>query len=298
MQGFWRRSVGLFDVWSADFVFIHREAAPVGPPVFEWIIARIFHRRIIYDFDDAIWLTDKLESPLVKMIKCRGKVSTICKWSYRVSCGNAYLAEYAKKFNPNVVINPTTIDTDRQHNPSLVRGLRDHSVSKPLTIGWTGSHSTLKYLNELQPVFKCIESEHPDVCFLIIADKRPDLSLDRLTFIPWRAETEIADLSQIDIGVMPLPNDEWSKGKCGFKILQYMSLCIPSLNSPVGVNIDIVNHGINGFLCSTKEEWLHGIRLLIADKELRDRLGAAGRQTVVNHYSVNSNSATFLALFE
>ena len=115
--------------------------------------------------------------------------------------------------------------------------------------------------------------------------------------MPWSVATEITDLSKFDIGIMPLTNDEWAKGKCGFKALQYMALEIPTVVSHVGVNNKIIQHGINGFLAG-EADWLDCLEKLILDKELRKKIGAAGRETVINYYSVRSNSSTFLSLFE
>jgi glycosyltransferase involved in cell wall biosynthesis len=297
LGGFWRRIVCLTGVWRYDFVFIHREAAPIGPPIFEWLIAKVCRRKIIYDYDDAIWLTDvKSETRLNRLIKNRGKVSTICALSYRVSCGNSYLAAYAGSYNTSVVVNPTTIDTDGLHVKNRVP--LSGKENQQLTIGWTGSHSTLKYLETIEFVLQRIEQAYPAVNFVVIADKPPKLAIRRMTFVPWKEESEIADLMTIDIGIMPLPDDEWSKGKCGFKILQYMSLNIPSVSSAVGVNQDIVRHNENGFLCTTDEEWFRALATLIESPTLRHQFGVAGRETVVHHYSVNSNTATVLSLFE
>ena len=119
-----------------------------------------------------------------------------------------------------------------------------------------------------------------------------------LRFVPWSKETEIQDLLQFDIGLMPLTDDVWAKGKCGFKALQYMALCIPVLASPVGVNTIIIDDHINGFLCDSTTEWEENIQTLIEDQELRKRMGEKGREKVVQHYSVESNSSNFLSLFE
>lgn len=294
--GLLRRTVGIFDAWSAAFVFIHREAAPIGPPLFEWIIAKVLRKKIIYDFDDAIWLTDKRsESWIGRTIKWRGKVSTITGLSYKVSCGNSYLCDFARQFNNDVVLNPTTIDTTGLHLP-VKRHLG--AGTQEVVIGWTGSHSTLKYLSSLEAVMQRLEDTFDHVRFIVIADEAPRLALRRLTFLPWKEATEIDDLARFDIGVMPLPDDEWSRGKCGFKILQYMGMCIPSVSSPVGVNSTIVEHGINGFLCRDESEWTDYLTRLIVDPSLRKRLGMAGRDTVVNRYSVSSNASTFLSLFK
>jgi len=291
--GFIKRVGTLFTISKYDFVFIHREAAPIGPPVFEWVIAKVLRKKIIYDFDDAIWLTDKRqESWIEKTIRWRNKVGNICNWSEKVSAGNAYLADFAKRFSKNVVINPTTIDTVNVHTSNPKPGLGSRII-----IGWTGSHSTLKYLKDLEPVLKHIEQNFPQVDFHVIADKAPDLNLQRLEFKTWSVETEVKDLSQFDIGIMPLPNDEWAKGKCGFKALQYMAMEIPTLVSPVGVNTSIINPGVNGLFAMSRLEWEKELTSLIESESLRRRLGREGRLTVEQHYSVESNRKTFLSLF-
>ncbi len=293
-QGFCRRLFILFNMKPYDIVFIHRETSPIGPPVFEWVIAKILRKKIIYDFDDAIWLTDRSNEPFhLRVIKWRSKVAQICSWSHKVSCGNDYLRHFARPYNKNVFFNPTTIDTQELHKPEVY----SKKTIEKIIIGWTGSHSTLKYLNELESIFQHLEATYPQVEYWVIADKPPQLKLKNLQFKPWSLETEITDLEQFDIGVMPLPDDEWSKGKCGFKALQYMALQIPTVASSVGVNIQIIQQGENGFLCRTAEEWTHNLSVLIENKALRDLVGIAGRKKVEANYSVSSNTSNFLSLF-
>lgn len=293
LSGFLKRFLILFRISSFDYIFIHREAAPVGPPILEWLIAKIFRKKIIYDFDDAIWLTDKIkEGTFEKIIRWRSKVGLISRWSYKVSCGNDYLCDYARKFNHQVILNPTTIDTIGLHNPTDEKKSSDH-----LVIGWTGSHSTLKYLKDIEPVLKQLEQKYPRLQTLIIADRKPDLALQSLFFLPWNKETEATDLAKADIGIMPLPDDEWAKGKCGFKALQYMSMKIPTVVSPVGVNTKIVEAGVTGYHASTQQEWMDALELLINDSTLRQTLGENGRKKIIESYSVESNASTFLSLF-
>ncbi len=295
INGFTNRLVLLFHASGYDFIFIHREAAPIGPPIFEWIIAKVLRKKIIYDFDDAIWLTDRNEeSFLLRIVKWRSKVALICSWAYKVSCGNEYLCSFARKHNSNVLLNPTTVDTQNLHNPAI--HVKKESYQK-IVIGWTGSHSTLKYLDELFTVLQHLENKYSQVEYWIIADKPPVLKLSHLQFKLWSPKTEIDDLAQFDIGIMPLPNDQWANGKCGFKALQYMGLEIPTVASPVGVNSQIVEHGKNGLLCQTTEEWKKCLSELIENKSLRLAMGAAGRKKVIDHYSVSSNSSNFLSLF-
>ena len=293
LGGFARRLVLLFSVPKYDFVFIHREAAPVGPPVFEWLIARVLRKKIIYDFDDAIWLANTSEANKIAAgVKWHHKVADICKWAYKVSCGNAYLANYAQQFNPQAIVNPTTIDTVHLHNQ-----VRDQAVPGRLVIGWTGTHSTMKYLDQIVPVLARLEAEGLEFEFRVISNQPPGLPLQSLVYLPWRKETEIADLLGFHIGLMPLEDDLWAKGKCAFKALQYMALGIPPLVSPVGMNTEVVQHGQNGFVCATAPEWEASLRRILADAGLRQQLGAAARATIEQRYAVVANTPNFLALF-
>ena len=296
IKGMVRRFAILIRLSTIDFVFIHRECLPIGPPIIEWIIAKILKKKIIYDFDDAIWLPNTSEeNKLVAFLKWHGKVASICKWSYKISCGNSFLASYALRFNKNVIINPTTVDTVNLHNPLL---FPTQKTSISVVIGWTGTQSTLAYLDSIVPILRKLEAKFSgQLRLLIIANKDPQLRLKFVDFIPWSKKTEIEDLLRMDIGIMPLNHDIWAKGKCGFKALQYMALEIPALVSPIGVNIEIIDHGINGYFCKTETEWYQYLEKLINDKILRKTMGIAGRNKVTSNYSVLSNSSTFLGLF-
>ncbi|MBL3654974.1 glycosyltransferase [Fulvivirga sediminis] len=293
-KGFVTRFLTLFKIYKYDFIFIHREASPAGPPVFEWFISKILNKKIIYDFDDAIWLEDPDEVGSIKSkIKWKGKVKRICQWSWKVSAGNQFLAGFAAIYCKNVVVIPTTIDTIHQHTPSS----KDSSTSKKLVIGWTGTHSTLQYLKPLVPVIQQLEKEY-DFEFLVISNKKPNFKLKSLRFTPWNKQSEIADLQKIDIGIMPLTDDLWSQGKCGFKALQYMALEIPALASPVGVNNQIIDNAINGYLCKTDIDWLKYLRELLHDSVKRQRMGEQARVKIERNYSVSAVSSEFLSLFK
>lgn len=293
VAGFGRRLALLARVPAFDFVFIHREAAPLGPPVLEWLIAKVFRKRIIYDFDDAIWLANTSEANrMAAGLKWHQKVASICGWAYKNSCGNAYLAAYARQYNANSLVNPTTIDTEHLHNQ-----VRDQAAPGRLVIGWTGTHSTLKYLGQLVPVLARLEAEGLDFEFRVISNQPPALSLRSLVFVPWRKDTEIADLLAFHVGLMPLEDDLWAKGKCAFKALQYMALGIPALVSPVGMNTEVVQTDYNGYVCATASDWEARLRRLLANPSLRQHLGQAARATVVERYSVQANTSNFLRLF-
>ncbi len=308
-KGVWHRCKILFSVPHYDFVFIHREAAPLGPPVFEWIIAKVLRKRIIFDFDDAIWLPNtSKQNKVAARLKWHSKTKSICRWAWKISAGNNYLAEYAAppvseggalkapSFGggwgevSRAVVIPTTIDTQNLHNR-----VKDQQTGD-FVIGWTGTHSTIAYLEPLMPVLQKLEKEW-HFTFLVISDQPPAFALQSFVYMPWNKATEMDDLLRMNIGLMPLADDEWSQGKCGFKALQYMALGIPALASPVGVNTEIVRHGENGFLCRTPGDWENSILEMMQTPLLRQRMGQAARRTVEERYSVAANRRIFRGLF-
>jgi glycosyltransferase involved in cell wall biosynthesis len=290
-MGFLRRIKFLFLAWRYDYIFIQREASPVGPPVFEWILSRLLRKKVIFDFDDAIWIPNVTASnKLAYYLKCFWKIRYICKWSYKVVAGNEFLAAFASRYNKNAVIIPTCVDTTYRYN----RISEQHA--DPVVIGWTGSHSTLRYLDPVYPVLKKLEKEYR-FQFLVICNQPPGFQLDSLRFITWNAKTEIEDLLKMNIGIMPLEEDAWSEGKCGFKLIQYLALGIPAVASPVGVNKVIIDPK-NGLLCRTEEEWYAALQLLLENEGLRAGMGREGSIKIRQAYSVEANGASFLELFE
>lgn len=289
--GFLRRWGLMFIIGKYDYVFVHREAAPAGPPVFEWIISKLWRKKLIYDFDDAIWVPVVSHSNrMARFIKWPSKVAAICKMSYKVSAGNSFLAAFAGKYCKNTVVVPTVVDTDKVHNR-----LQNQAVSSPV-VGWTGTFSTLKYLDIVIPALQRLQEKY-NFTFVVIANKDPQLPLKNYRFITWRKETEIEDLLSMHIGIMPLEDGDVEKGKCGFKAIQYLALGIPAVVSPVGVNTDIVLDGVNGFVASSGEEWEKAIEALYTDAALRQNMGKEGRTKIVNEYSVSSSLELFLNLF-
>lgn len=292
ISSFLKRFLLLFSLYKYDYVFIHREASHIGPPIFEFLIAKVFRKKYNYDFDDAIWLPNYSETNArFHRLKAYWKVRYCIKWSGSVTAGNDYLANYARKFNSNVFVIPTTIDTENHHNLEI-----DYNQEK-MVIGWTGTHTTMRYLDFIVPVIKELEQKY-DFEFLIISNEAPAYHLKSLRFLKWKRETEIEDLARISIGVMPLEMDIWSEGKCGFKGLQYMSIGIPALMSPVGVNTQIVSHLENGFLPLTLEDWKLHLEKLLIDRDLRKNIGEAGKRTIRQRYSVLANESKYLNLFK
>lgn len=271
-----------------DIIFIAREAFMTGSLFFEKRF-RSSRAKIIYDFDDAIWID--VVSPGNKALgwlKDAGKTARIIALADLVFAGNKFLEEYARQHNPSVAIIPTTIDT-ALYQP-------EYRTDKPIvTIGWSGSVSTLEHFQYALPALTQLKEIHGSrIAIKVIGDGRYRNEALGITGIPWKYATELEDLREIDIGIMPLPDNEWTWGKCGLKGLQYMALEIPTVMSPVGVNREIIQDGVNGYLASTTEEWVEKISRLIEDTEHRLRIGQAGRATVVSQYSVESQKERYL----
>ena len=273
-----RRASVIRNLRDYDAVYVFREAALFGPPIFE----RLVHRSgvpTIFDFDDAVFVPYVSPSNgYLSYLKFPAKTKTICRLATYVIAGNTYLADYARQTNQNVSIVPTTIDTDKYE----FKPRRDDSHVP--VIGWSGSFSTVQHLDSLAGAIKCLAKKER---FRLVVIGSPVYKLDGVDVeaLPWRSATEVSDVRQIDIGIMPLPDESWSRGKCGLKALQYMALGIPTVCSPVGVNSEIIQDGVNGFLAATEDEWVEKLTQLLHDKTLRARLGAAGRETVEKKYS-------------
>jgi len=292
LEGFINRFLTLFLARKYDIVFIHREATPIGPAWFEWIITKMLRKKMIYDFDDAIWISAVSKNNRgLAWLRNVIKVKNICRWATIVVTGNSFLSSFASQFNKKVKIIPTVVNTDVAHSK-----FQDQQVASP-AIGWTGSFSTLKYLDIVLPVLQELQ-ENYDFTFIVIADKDPKLPLKKYQFIKWDRETEVEDLLNFHIGLMPLHNDELSKGKCGFKAIQYMSLGIPAVVSPVGVNSEIVDNGVNGFLCATSEDWKKKLEELLLNADLRSKFGLSAREKIIHKYSVYATQKSFLDLFK
>jgi glycosyltransferase involved in cell wall biosynthesis len=289
--GFVKRTADLLRIPFYNYVFVYREATPAGPPVFEWIIARLFRKKIILDFDDAIWVPVSSEqNKLARRVRCFWKTASTCKWAYKVSAGNSFLAAYAANYCSNTVVIPTVVDTAHSHNL-----MQQHDTDKPV-IGWTGTFSTLKYLEIVLPALQLLQQKK-DFSFVVIANKDPELPLKNYRFIKWSRESEATDLLSMHIGLMPLLDSEIEKGKCGFKAIQYLSMGIPAVVSPVGVNTEIVTPGKTGFIANTTEEWENALRMLLEDAALRTNMGREGRRFIEMNYSVQVTREAFINLF-
>jgi glycosyltransferase involved in cell wall biosynthesis len=276
-----------------DIIFIFRDALLTGSTFFERRFSGS-RAKVVFDFDDAIWMHNISDANRrLSFLKNPAKTSTIISHSDLIFAGNQFLADYALQFNSKVEIVPTTIDTDVY--------IPDHSKrSGPkICIGWSGSFSTIQHFATAIPVLKKIRDSFGDrVYFKIIGDGTYYCEELDTQGEPWKSETEVEELNKIDIGIMPLPDDEWSKGKCGLKGLQYMALEIPTLMSPIGVNKEIIQEGVNGYLPSAEDEWFECIASLIENRSLRNSIGKAARETVLRKYSRTAWENRYLEKFD
>jgi len=280
LRGYLRRLTEALRSDSADVIFVYREAAMLGPAWLERLLT--LRRPLVFDFDDAIYLTDTSQANAwSRRFKPTVKAATICRLARHVTVGNEFLARFAKDHAREVTVVPSTIDTDAYQ-------VQPRAQNRVPVIGWTGSVTTLPYLVALAPALRRLREKREFELRVIGA--KVDIEGLAVRCLPWRAETEPDDLRALDVGLMPLPDDEWSRGKCGMKALQYMALGIPPVVSPVGVNTAIVRDGVNGAYACTEEEWIDRVALLLKDEPLRRSLGQEARRTVEESYSARAHA--------
>lgn len=274
---------------SYDLIWIHFEAFPYAPAALERLLS-ITGRPVIVDFDDAIFhMYDRHRSRLVRHL-LSNKLHPLLRLASGVTVGNDYLRHYVERFNPAVTVIPTVVDTDRYVPVKSANG-------KPPVVGWIGSPSTWRYMEEVLPdILPTIQQA--GVSFRAVGAGPQAQRWTEIENIPWTEATEIAEVQRMDIGVMPLPEEDWARGKCGYKLIQYMACGLPTIASPVGVNSTIVQQGETGYLASSPDQWKSALEQLLADDDLRRRLGQAGRDRVVNRYSLASQEPRLLRAFE
>ncbi len=283
-----------FDVFigsRSDLIFIHLEAFPFGPPFLEYIFAKILRKKIIYDLDDAIYLSNaSTANRFLKYLKCPSKIQKIIKMSYYVITCNEYLGVYAKGLNNRVTVIHTSLDIEK-FAPII------KNRSGDIVIGWVGSHSTAGYLERLKSVFLKLAEKYKFTLKIVGAgDFKIDIPNLNIVTLDWSLNDEIKQFQSLDIGIYPLPDIEWTKGKSGFKTIQYMSVAVPCVVSNVGANRDIIKDGVNGYIAETEKEWIEKISKLIESSELRRNIGLEGRKTVGEKFSMQVNAPKYLEI--
>ena len=284
----------LLDVACArryDVVFIQREAHIIGPPVFEWMLARLVRRPIVFDFDDAVFLPSSsgVYGPLAGLLKRPQKTRTILGWSTKTIVCTEYSRGFAVQHHPDPVVIPTVVD-------SHVFTPRRRSGEGPITIGWVGSFSAAPFVLAMRDVFEQLGARHRYRLKLVGMDTPFELKSPNVEVVlsPWSLEREVADYQSLDIGIYPLLADPWTKGKMGLKVVAYMAVGIPSVSSPIGDHVRFVREADNGFFASTPDEWVAKLSRLIENPALREEVGRRGRETVEEYYCLDRQAPRLL----
>ncbi len=287
-----RRINELFSMRDYDLVLLYREAIPIGPLIIERSIARM-GIPIVYDFDDAIFLPAVSEAnKAVSFLKNPERVPEILKLSRKVTVGNEFLASYARQFNPDVTVIPTAVDTNRfvpRPDPLPADG-------RKLVVGWIGSPTTFQYLESLKDVLAAVSTRHPFTLKVSGAGRPVNFPGVDVQVVPWSMADEVSLFNTCDIGVYPLTDDDWSRGKCGFKAIQCMACGVPVVAAAVGVNREIITHGVNSMLASTGQEWIDGLMTMLTNPHLRKTMAIAGRQTIDQRYSLRVTAPQLAAV--
>ena len=248
----------------------------------EVVILRRFVRRLLFDFDDAVWLRDSYSGKGFHHGKRERRFRAIIKRCDGVIAGNRFLAEKAAQFNRNVCVIPTCVDP-------TAYPLAEHTTpAGAARLVWVGSSSTLQGLERNFDMLNAVGRAIPAARLAVVCDRFPTFEHLPVDAIPWDGATEANELATSDIGIGWVPDDPWSRGKCGLKLLQYMAAGLAVVANPVGVQADIVTHCETGLLATTTEEWVEAVRTLANDPHLRRRLGRAGRERVEREYSVSA----------
>jgi len=290
LSGSWKERLILYrELPSFDVVCIQRRLLP--PFEFYWI--RKKSKKVLFDLDDAIMYRSS-SSPHPHSLSRRLKFRWMVKGSDVVTVGNPFLKNEVLRVDraKKVFVIPTSIDMN------LYPQRKGITHRQEIVLGWIGTKANLKYLKRLESVFETIRQRFPQVKLKIVSNDFYDSSSLPLIKKPWKLEDENRDLISFDIGLMPLSDDPWSKGKCGLKIIQYLSVGVPVVCTPVGMNSDIVKDGENGFWAMNHQEWVDRLSTLIQNPELRYQMGLKGIETVEKEYSLAVTSEKFLQVLQ
>jgi glycosyltransferase involved in cell wall biosynthesis len=291
LVAFLKRVKIILESESYDIIIIHCEALPYFPAILENYIS-LRKTPYIYDCDDAIFHQYDLHSNELIRWLFSDKIRKVIAGAAYVIAGSTYLADYARKANNRVVILPTVIDLNRYPIRKENRILK-----KPFTIGWIGSPSTAVYLKIIAPALRQFCEEH-DAKLVLVGSGNVELPGIPLEIRAWSEETEVEEMMQFDVGIMPLPDLPWARGKCAFKLIQYMACRLPVIASPVGANCEVVEQGVNGFLATSTEDWVRALKTLQDDSALRECMGKAGRLKVETQYCMQVTGSRLVSLLQ
>ena len=278
--GFARRVSALLRARKYDLVYVLKGAFPYGPPIIEQLL-RTGNVPVIFDFDDAIHIHKKSVSHrFLDYLKSTRRVGRVAALASRVVVPNEFLADFAREFNSVVTVVPEAENTER-----LVPRTPHEDGSKTV-IGWVGSSSTAKYLTLIEEALRTVCDRFPNVVLRVIGGKFESEGV-RAELVDWNFDQEVQQFHDLDIGIMPLPLEEWSKGKSGCKLRQYMAAGVPGVGTAIGYNLELVEHGRTGFLATTQDEWVDCLSNLIERPELRNTIAAAARRDVEQRFAIN-----------
>jgi glycosyltransferase involved in cell wall biosynthesis len=271
----------------ADVVVLHQ----IKLSAIEARLVATLSRRRVFDVDDAIYVRKprRLGDPVDESIWRRRKFAATCRWVDVVAAGNDVLAAVARPAAHDIVILPTSIDTSVYRATSA-------SAADPPTIAWIGSPENLIYLEMIRPALARLAARHPTLKLRVICSQFPDWPEIHVERVAWSSQTEAGSLAAAHIGVMPLTDDAWSRGKCAFKLLQYMAASLPCVASPVGANTEAVLDGVTGFHARSIDEWEQTLERLIVSAALRARCGANGHAHVEKRYALRTYQHNYVAL--
>jgi glycosyltransferase involved in cell wall biosynthesis len=282
---------GLLSARRYDLLWIQYELFPYLPGLFE-LLAFLWRKPVVLDFDDAIFnMYDRATSRAARALLA-GKLAPLLRRADLCCCGNSYLEEYALRHGSKTMILPTVVDTE-SYLPAKRAPRRE-----PPVIGWIGSPSTSTYLDPILSLLSRLAATGRARVKIVGAGRGDANTAAGIEYVAWSEEREIAEIQGMDIGIMPLSDDEWARGKCGFKLIQYMACALPVVASPIGVNRQIVEHGINGYLASAVRDWDVSLGQLISSPGERQRLGRRGRRKVVRDFSLEAHAPRLVAAFE
>lgn len=288
--GYFKRIILLLNKKKYDIIWIEQEAFPWIPPFIEKLLIKS-DTKLIADYDDAFFHRYDLHKYFLIKYLLGKKIDMVMNIANLVLAGNEYLAERAKNNNAKKIeIFPTAVDTDK-----FIK--KEFNKEHYFTIGWIGSPSTTRYLYLIEKALKEIYNQgNVRFAFIGAGDLKfknfPTLNID------WDESTEVEEISKFDVGIMPLADSPFEKGKCGLKLIQYLSCGIPVIGSPVGVNNKIIQHGINGFKADTIEDWIKYLKIMKEDLDLRKKMGVEGRKFIIKNYSLECNSKRLVSLFK
>lgn len=291
LVGYARRFFDLLRLPFYDGIYVFLQVTPLGPPFAERVFRRLA-RKVVYDIDDLVFLNKTSQANrLVARLKGKNKPVYLMRCADHVITCTPYLDTFVRKYNDRTTDISSTINTEVY----VPKG--SYANDHRLVLGWSGSFSTSPYLRLLEGALRELRKQ---VDFKLLVIGAPDFKMEGVDVeaLPWREATEVQDLSRIDIGLYPLPDEQWVYGKSGLKALQYMGLGIPTVAAAIGANFRVIEDGASGFLVKTEAEWLDRLSRLARDPALRERLGRSARKRVEERFSIRANRDVYLRIFK